>query len=86
MASTIVALTALLLYRIARRWLTWPYAVLLALMFAFGTTAWSVVSRTLWQHGPSMLLLTLALIVTLQAQEKPQRMQYVGLIVALATR
>ncbi len=83
-ASTIMALTAVLLYRIARRWLTRPYAALLALMFAFGTTAWSVVSRTLWQHGPSMLLLTLALMVVLQAQEKPQRVQYVGLIVALA--
>jgi hypothetical protein len=84
MASILVALTAVLLYRMARRRLTWPYAVLLALLFAFGTTAWSVVSRTLWQHGPSMLLLTLALIVALQAQDKPQRIQYIGLIVALA--
>ena len=84
MASILVALTAVLLYRMARRRLTWPYAVLLALMFAFGTTAWSVVSRTLWQHGPSMLLLTLALIITVQARDKPQRIQYVGLIVALA--
>ena len=84
MASILVALTAVLLYCLARRRLTWPYAVLLALMFAFCTTAWSVVSRTLWQHGPSMLLLTLALIMTLQAQDKPQRIQYIGLIVALA--
>jgi hypothetical protein len=84
MAGILVALTAVLLYRLARLRLTWPYAVLLALMFAFGTTAWSVVSRTLWQHGPSMLLLTLALLFTLQAQDKPQRIQYVGLIVALA--
>ena len=84
MASVIMAFTAVLLYRIGRRWLTRPYSVLLALIFAFGTTAWSVVSRTLWQHGPSMLLLTLALLVMLQAREKPQRVQYVGLIVALA--
>ncbi len=83
-AGTIMAFTAVLLYRIGRRWLTRPYAVLLALIFAFGTTAWSVVSRTLWQHGPSLLLLTLALLVMLQAQEKPQRVQYAGLIVALA--
>ena len=76
MASVIMALTAVLLYRIGRRWLTRPYAVLLALIFAFGTTAWSVVSRTLWQHGPSMLLLTLRSVVMLQAQEKPQRVQY----------
>ncbi len=83
-ASTLMALTSVLLYRIGRRWLTRPYAALLALIFAFGTTAWSVVSRTLWQHGPSMLLLTLALMVMLQAQEKPQRVQYAGLMVALA--
>ncbi len=83
-ASAIMALTAVLLYRIGRRWLTPPYAVLLMLIFAFGTTAWSVVSRTLWQHGPSMLLLTLALLLMLQAQERPQRIQYGGLIVALA--
>jgi hypothetical protein len=84
MASVIMALTAVLLYRLGRRWLTRPYALFLALIFAFGTTAWSVVSRTLWQHGPSMLLLTIALLIVLKAQEKPQRIQYVGLIVALA--
>ena len=83
-ASVVTALTAMLLYRIGRRWLTQPYAALLALIFAFGTTAWSVVSRTLWQHGPSMLLLTLALMIMLQAQEKPWRVQYAGLIIALA--
>ncbi len=83
-AGVMMALTAVLLYRVGRRWLTRPYAVLLALIFAFGTTAWSVVSRTLWQHGPSVLLLTLALMLMLQAQEKPPRVQYVGLIIALA--
>ncbi len=84
LASITMAFTAVLLYRIGRRWLTRRYAVMLALIFAFGTTAWSVVSRTMWQHGPSMLLLTLALLVMLQAQDKPQRVQYAGLIVALA--
>ncbi len=84
MAGVMMSVTAVLLYRIGRRWLTRPYAVLLALIFAFGTTAWSVVSRTLWQHGPSMLLLTIALLIVLKAQDKPQRIQYVGLLVALA--
>ena len=84
MASIITALTATLLYLIGRRWLTRPAAMLLALIFAFGTSAWSVVSRTLWQHGPSMLLLTLTLWIMLRAQDKPPRIQYAGLTLALA--
>ncbi len=84
MASTLMALTAVGLYHIGRHWLTRPYAGLLALIFAFGTSAWSVVSRTLWQHGPSMVLLTLTLWLLVRAQTKPQRVQYAGLTLALA--
>lgn len=32
-----------------------------ALVFALGTSVWSTASRALWQHTPSLLLLTLAL-------------------------
>lgn len=84
LASVIVALTAVLLYRIARRELNQFYAALLALMFAFGTSAWSVSSRTLWQHDLSILMLTLALYMLLLARAKPARIQYLGLIVAAA--
>jgi hypothetical protein len=84
LASVIVALTAVGVYHIGRRRLTRPSAVLLALIFAFGTSAWSVVSRTLWQHGPSMLLLTLTIWIVLRAQDRPARIQYAGLTLALA--
>jgi hypothetical protein len=84
LASLIVALTAVLLYHIARRELNLFYAALLALMFAFGTSAWSVASRTLWQHDLSILMLTLALYVLLIARTRPARIQYLGLIVATA--
>lgn len=60
-ASAIVALTALLLYAIAREELPAAGAAVIALVFAFGTPAWSTASRSLWQHGPSMLVLTAAL-------------------------
>ena len=83
-ASLIMALTAVLIYHVGRRSLSRPAAALLTLIFAFGTTAWSVVSRTLWQHGPSMLMLTIALWLALSARDKPQRIQYVGLVIALA--
>jgi hypothetical protein len=36
-------------------------SVTVALGFAFGTSAWSTASRAVWQHGPSMLCLAIAL-------------------------
>lgn len=44
-----------------RRRLVW--SILGASTFAFGTSAWSVASRSLWQHAPSLLLVVAALLV-----------------------
>jgi len=50
-------------------------------VFAFGTAAWSTASRALWQHGPSMLALGLALLFALrlerQGQDHPERRAWV---------
>ncbi|MBK9124092.1 MAG: hypothetical protein IPM16_13385 [Chloroflexi bacterium] len=62
-ASVLVAACAVLLYRIARRRLTVPGALTLVFVFAFCTSAWSTASRVLWQHGPTMLVLLIALFV-----------------------
>jgi hypothetical protein len=40
-----------------RRW-----ALVCGLAFAFATSAWSSASRALWQHGPSILFLAVALL------------------------
>jgi hypothetical protein len=78
-ASLIVALAVLLARSIAlrvlsgsesrRRWL----AMGAAMVFAFGTTAWSVASRALWQHAPSLLMLMAALwiVVGLDRADPP---------------
>jgi len=75
-ASMVVALAALVARAVAlrlvggsaerRRWL----ATGAALVFAFGTTAWSVASRALWQHGPSLLLLFVALWLVLELRDQ----------------
>ena len=46
------------------------------LIFALGTSAWSTASRSLWQHGPSMLALALALLAVsrLERGARPRRM------------
>ena len=36
--------------------------LLCGLVFAFATSAWSTASRALWQHGPSILFLAMALV------------------------
>ena len=83
-ASLIVGLTAVLLYLIARRRLDVAGALLLTFVFAFCTAAWSTASRALWQHGPSMLMLTLALWLIALARERPRVIQLVGLPLAFS--
>ena len=61
-ASLIVALSAGVLYLLARRRASPQVAWLVALGFAFATPAWSTASQGLWQHGPGILLILLALL------------------------
>jgi hypothetical protein len=44
----------------------WAFAV--AMVFAFGTAAWSTASRGLWQHGPSMLCLAVAAYLAMRSR------------------
>ena len=69
-ASGIVALSAALIYLIARRWLGILKSLIVTFLFAFSTSVWSTASRALWQHGPSVLFLSLALYLILLAREK----------------
>lgn len=71
-ASLVTAFVALFVFLIAYERLTGPearrrrLATMVALVFATATAAWSTASRALWQHGPSMLLL--AVVVLLAAR------------------
>lgn len=70
-ASVIVALNALVVFGLALEYLDLVKSIFLALVFAFATPAWSTASRGLWQHGPSMLCLSLALYLVVLARRKP---------------
>jgi hypothetical protein len=54
----------------------------LAMIYAFGTCAWSVASRGMWQHGPSLLFLSAAL--ALLVREGPRAAAWSGLFLGLA--
>jgi hypothetical protein len=83
-ASLIVALTTVLVYFVGRQFLNRLLSILLACLFAFCTPAWSTASRALWQHGPSMLMLTAALLILLKAREKPFLAQFASLPLAFS--
>lgn len=67
-ASIVTGLACATLALLAYRRLRGPtekrrnWALLSGLAFAFATSAWSSASRALWQHGPSILFLAMALV------------------------
>ena len=83
-ASLIIALAAVFIYLIGRLFLGKGYSLLLTFIFAFCTSAWSTGSRALWQQGPSMLMLAIALYLILRAQKNPRLIQYASLPLAFS--
>jgi hypothetical protein len=83
-ASLVVAAAAVVVYLTAAVELPPLPALGLAALFAFGTSAWSVASRALWQHGPSMLLLAIALHLFVRARSDPRVAAYASIPLALA--
>src|SRR5688572_8182683 len=83
-ASFLMALAAMVMYLIGRLTLSVPRALLLSFVFAYCTPAWSLASRGLWQHGPVMLMLTLALWIVLAAERRPWVIQFASLPLAFA--
>ncbi len=55
-----------------------------ALIFAFGTSAWSTASRAAWQHGPSILLISLALLLAVRSRRQPLNGLWFGAALAAA--
>jgi hypothetical protein len=73
LASFYVALTTALLFlllfrRLKRLWL----ALFLSVAFAFGTSMFSEISRALWSHAPSVLLLIAALYLLQIFEDHPE--------------
>lgn len=68
LASMIAALAAVVVYLFVVRRAAPRTAVLMALIFAFATPAWSTGSRALWMHGFSMLLLPAGLLLILRSR------------------
>jgi hypothetical protein len=84
-ACFVVALAAAFVHLAARLLLrSDKQALVIVFVFAFCTSAWSLASRALWQHGPTMLMLALALYLVLLAKERPWIVQLASLPLAFS--
>lgn len=85
-ASCMVALSAAFVFFTLRENLSDKAAWLIALLFGLGTSAWSTASQELWQHGPGMLCLAIALYALTRFTKAPsQRLAFIaGLFLGLA--
>lgn len=84
-SSVYVALAGVVVYFIAlattgRR----VAAVVAVLLFAFCTSAWSVASRVFWIHSPSMLFVSLTLLILLLAQKNDKLARYASIPLGIA--
>ena len=80
-ASMLAAVASLLMFVVLRREGN-PWALPLALVFAFGTDTWMISSQALWQHGSGELLITLALLLSL-SRATPLRTGLLGFVCVL---
>jgi hypothetical protein len=83
-ASSLTALAMAFLYLLLRHHLVWWAALGLSLAYGLGTSAWSTGALALWQHTPTLLLLTLTLWLLDLACERPALVQFAGLTLALS--
>lgn len=84
-ASIIIALSSVLIFHIAFLLLgNRKHAILIVFIFAFCTSSWSTATRALWQHGPSILLLSFSLYLILLAKGRPWIVQFVSIPLAFS--
>jgi hypothetical protein len=81
-ASLIAATSVALLYLLLRRRSSHRAAVLLSLVYAFGTTTWVISSQALWMHGLAQLLIV-ATMWLITGPCTPFRVAMAGFLCAL---
>jgi hypothetical protein len=83
-ASIITALSVVLLYWALADVTTRGWALVIALVYALGTTSLSMSSQALWQHGPSQFFLALTLWFLVRGRSDERYFGYAGFPMAAA--
>jgi hypothetical protein len=83
-ACAIAAGCCVVMYWIADLRLDTPRSLIVTVVFGLGTPIWSTASRGLWQHGPSVLFLSLTLLMLLKAETRPKLVPFIAIPLALS--
>lgn len=83
-AATLTALSAVLLFIVLRRLTTWRWALALALIYALGTSTWSIASQALWPHALAQLTLTALTLLLLPPRPSAAALLGAGAVLAVA--
>jgi len=83
-AAVLTALSVVLIHAAISRLEGNRAALLLSLIYAFGTSSLSVSSQALWQHGPSQRFLAASLYCLVRGMEQPRWAALSGLTLGLA--
>lgn len=85
LAAFFLAITAVLLFVVLKQFKidTWLALVIIG-VFAYGTSAWSVASRGLFAHGPTMLFLTATLWALNKSKQNINWLWLAGFLLAYA--
>lgn len=78
-ASIIIAVASVFVFLIASTYVSPMRSILAVFVFAFCTPVWSTASRALYQHGPSILMLTITLFLMIRAERNPRLIQFSGI-------
>jgi hypothetical protein len=84
-SSLLIAISSLFVYFFSCSALkNQKVALMMVFLFAFCTSTWSTASRALWQHGPSIALLSFSVFIIVRARKKPLLIQYLSLPLAFS--
>jgi hypothetical protein len=70
-ASFFISAAAAVLFIALRQMVPFAPAATLALVFAFGAAAWSLASRALFSHAPSIFLNSVLLLIVVKSWKRP---------------
>src|SRR5262245_52797533 len=82
-AAILTALSACLLYVALRRLTTWRWALALTVVYALGTSTWSIASQALWAHALSELCLVTLCVILLRPAPSRVAIALAGLTAAV---
>jgi hypothetical protein len=83
-ATLITASSVLLLFWALRLVVAEKWALAIAIVYAFGTSSFSVSSQAMWQHGPSQFFLALSLYLLVKGITDPRYLPYAGFALSAA--